>query len=138
MVVLTHSSGPWKKHKYIRKEGNRYIYKEISNPLNVLDSMKENQKKINSASYKAQNDLHSYIWSENDNNKSVIGKGYSWVMRFLSSGDGRELKVIDGKEYRGSDEEVQNQINKAHEEFEKRWKEDLAKEKAKKTDAARR
>lgn len=24
--TISHSAGPWKKHKYIRKEGNRYIY----------------------------------------------------------------------------------------------------------------
>lgn len=27
---LAHSSGPWKQHKYIRKEGDRYIYKQYA------------------------------------------------------------------------------------------------------------
>lgn len=53
---LAHSKGPWKKHKYIKKVGNRYYYAgskgyykalATSDDANYTDSQKRAAKKVN-------------------------------------------------------------------------------------------
>lgn len=50
--VLIHSLGAWKNHKYIRKEGDRYIYhekvgepKKLSHKVKTVEEVKEANKK---------------------------------------------------------------------------------------------
>lgn len=51
-LIHTEKGKTWKKHKYIRKEGNRYIYVENKDKLNTIQKI---NKKINPTDITEQN-----------------------------------------------------------------------------------
>lgn len=125
---LYHSTGLWKKHKYIRKEGGRYIYKESQkssyNAFNELNSM---QSQASKDIDKAENNLNSYIWDTPDSDKGIIGKGYSRVMRFLNSGKADEQITYwdaDGTKHTATKKEAEEAEKKKEKDFAKRWARD--------------
>ena len=78
-AFIAHSSGPWKNHKYIRKEGNHYIYStresaRISNqkrnilginPHKAKDLLQEKRskrkiRKLNTNKESGDYDIHGY------------------------------------------------------------------------------
>ena len=62
---LAHSKGKWKKHKYVRKEGNRYIY-----PEDLVDSAKNVIGDAFGGKYKKQ--AKKYSDAANRNTKAMV------------------------------------------------------------------
>ena len=129
MAVILHSSGPWKEHKYIKKENGNYIYPKDSAKDMKFFGKTQAERSAEAAENYREAQLEKYN-SEVDPYgkapKGILAK-VNWALSRLSNG-----VPIDSKEYKSYFREgkrvveaVENEQLK-HEEFAKRWKNDQA------------
>ena len=123
---LAHSSGPWKKHKYIKKEGNRYYYSVKGNPKaggsKDLSSLSDRELKDGytdasaraSASYDEMSDCY-------DRAREAGLKDTAHVVR----GE----PISDTKMYFGETLNRVNEYNRAQSQYQKDYDEKIAYEK---------
>ena len=64
---LAHSFGPWKKHKYIKKVGDRYYYKKLEKSAKDLAERSDNEK-ANAEFYKGWSESAKQQATEADRN----------------------------------------------------------------------
>ena len=82
----------WKKHKYFRKDGDRYFYKTdmkditgIEDP-NLVGGAEDLSRKIDESSpviKKIREVYNTPIWSPNKEDETLISKGHELVKEFL-------------------------------------------------------
>lgn len=84
--VLSHSTGPWKKHKYLRKEGKRYVYARSS--AGGLDSYNKGRafgKKAATLLAKIKSKWFSVTTKANAAFNDYVAKGKDFAKGFANS-----------------------------------------------------
>ena len=101
-VSLGNTGREWKNHKYIRKEGNRYIYKEDlkkkslapSSNHNNRTSVKKNTNGSSISNKKATVVLNNDSGKSKTINTSLTGSGKNFVNKVLESEAGKKVKTF--------------------------------------------
>lgn len=90
---ISHSTGAWKKHKYIKKIGNRYIYATSGSEKvskNVSEGDKENIKEL-SYGYFGKNEVGVDTWN---GSHKLNKKNVDRTPKDISEGDRENIKEI--------------------------------------------
>lgn len=83
-AFIAHSSGPWKKHKYISKDGKRYIYSAAPEFARKAEEYEEyrrrksmEDKEANNQTKRAMEELNDYTKTQRRNGtKTLANKEY--------------------------------------------------------------
>ena len=82
----------WKNHKYLRKEGKRYFYKENRLGYNIADDIVDTPDLEEQSAYldqfepirKVREVLNTPIWSPDKNQETLISKGKDAIDKLLN------------------------------------------------------
>ena len=94
---IKHSAGPWKKHKYIRKEGDRYIYPGSENKQGKLVYGSANGRGVDPYTGRpvsAPKNLKRQKQIDKRVQKAMLGYGAKKVVDILSGGQAKNGRAV--------------------------------------------
>lgn len=108
---VAHSSGPWKKHKYIKKVGNDYIYSEEDQK-----HLDEKADEVIKGKYKNGEERRKALESEGESYEAIqnvvnkrLGNNYRYeIKQDDASSDSKDSK--DSKDQKKSEEKKEKEI----------------------------